>query len=171
MALTQQLARVSPQYLAECRRAAADSPDNAPCWDPPTDDTVDLDWSMWGLIRFLRSVPVDAVHTDVLNRSVSGDELDGVAYLDHVAFYDGFDGPPALLGPAAVAEVARGLAAIDMNQFLALLPADAADAAQVTGFGSFDGDLRAYLADHFSTLRDFYLAAAARGLAVVMWVD
>lgn len=33
----------------------------------------------------------------------------------------------------------------------------------------FSGDLRDYLTEHFSALRDFYTAAVDRSLAIVIW--
>ncbi|WP_409235759.1 hypothetical protein [Streptomyces sp. PA5.6] len=45
MAVTQQLARVSAQYLDTCRTSAATSPDGDHRWDPPAVDVLDLDWA------------------------------------------------------------------------------------------------------------------------------
>jgi hypothetical protein len=47
MALTQQLARVTEEYLEQYARSAALAPDADPQWDPPEDDLLDLDWAAW----------------------------------------------------------------------------------------------------------------------------
>ncbi|MFF4515105.1 hypothetical protein [Streptomyces mirabilis] len=54
MALTQQFARVTPEYLARCRGSALDSPGAAPHGDPPPDDVLDTDRALWGLLRYCR---------------------------------------------------------------------------------------------------------------------
>ncbi|MEU6343654.1 DUF1877 family protein [Streptomyces sp. NPDC046977] len=171
MALTQQLARVTPRYLEQCRQNAAASPDNDPQWDPPQDDTLDLDWAIWGLISFFRWAHVDTKHLDALDRSISGDNSSDVACLDHPEVYDGFDAPPALLAHTEVAQVADILNAIDLDQALSLLPSNSTEAAQACGFEGFNGHPRDYLVQHFTALRSFYNTAAQRGLAVVTWVD
>ncbi|MFE7615256.1 DUF1877 domain-containing protein [Streptomyces sp. NPDC057496] len=170
MALTQQLARVSPQYLARCRAAAEAAPDGNPDWDPPAEDTVDLDWAIRGLIRFCRHMRVEGPCVQVLERSISGDP-GGVEFLDHPAVHDGFGSPPALLTPAAVADVARGLAAPDVGEVLGRLPVDPSEAAGACGFRGFDGHPREYLVEHFGLLQNFYLVAARRGMAVLAWTD
>ncbi|MFD5503912.1 DUF1877 domain-containing protein [Streptomyces sp. NPDC127061] len=171
MALTQQLARVSPQYLAQCRAAAEVSPDGNPDWDPPAEDTVDLDWAIWGLIWFCQRMRIEGPCVQVLKRSISGDPGGDIEFLDHPGVYDGFDSPPALLAPAAVAEVARGLAALDIGEVLSCLPADHLEAAETCGFRGFNGHPREYLVEHFGLLQSFYLIASRRGLAVLTWPD
>lgn len=171
MALTQQLARVSLQYVAQCRETAADSPENDPGWNPPAEDTLDLDWAIWSLIKFFRWAHVDAAHTNALERSITGDSGGEVGFLDHAEVYDGYGAPPALLPPELVTEVAHALDAIDVNKALAQLPKDSAEAARACGFEGFDGKLPAYLGQHFDALRDFYRSASRRRLAVVTWVD
>ncbi|MFI9227914.1 DUF1877 family protein [Streptomyces rimosus] len=171
MALTQQLARVSEAYLAQCRRNAAASADGDPEWNPPDEDVLDLDWAVWGLLRYCREADVACEWTAAVQRSIEGENADSVRFLDHPEVYDGFGTPPALLAPPVVAEVARRLDAIDMDSLLRGLPADAASAAAVCGFGAFHGDLRKYLEDHVAALTDFYRGAARRGMAVVEWVD
>ncbi|MER5932502.1 hypothetical protein [Streptomyces sp. NPDC002054] len=59
----------------------------------------------------------------------------------------------------------------DLSKALARLPKDNAEAGRVCGFGGFDGNLPAYLAQHFDALRAFYQGASRRRLAVVTWVD
>ncbi len=48
MALTQQFARVTPEYLDRCRATALDSAGASPGWDPPEADRLDTDWALWG---------------------------------------------------------------------------------------------------------------------------
>lgn len=170
MALTQQLARVTPQYLTQCRAAAAVSPDGNPDWDPPAGDTVDLDWAIWGLIGFCQRMRIEDPCIQVLTRSISGDS-DGVEFLDHPGVYDGFDAPPAVLAPAVVAEVARELSALDVGEILSGLSVDPLTAAEACGFRGFNGHPREYLVEHFGLLQSFYLIAGRRGLAVLTWTD
>ncbi|MEV6196610.1 DUF1877 family protein [Streptomyces sp. NPDC051920] len=167
MALTQQLARVPPQYLDRCREAAASSPDGDPRWGPPDEDTLDLGWAVWELLTFNRQMQPDSRHIGILERSITGDLDAPVAFLDHPEVYDGFDGPPALLAPAAVTEVARELAAMEIDSLLETLPAY----REAGGFPAFTADPGAYLAEHFARLRTFYDVAGLQGMAVVVWVD
>jgi hypothetical protein len=167
MALTQNLARVSHRYLEWCRGAAASAPDGDPRWNPPEEDILDLDWAVWELLAFYRRIQPDSPHISILERSIRGDSHDAVAFLDHPEVYDGFDGPPALLAPAAVAEVARALAAMTLDSLLEALPAYRV----AGGFPAFSGDPGAYLAEHFAHLQSFYGIAGRHGMAVVVWVD
>lgn len=167
MALAQQLARVSPQYLEQCRRTARLSPVGDPRWDPPADDTLDLGWAIWELLRFYRCMQPDARQIPVLQRAIDGDGDSIVSFLDHPEVYDGFDTPPALLTPEAVGQVAGGLASMDIGPLLETLPAY----REAGGFSAFTGDPRTYLIDDFTLLRTFYRVAVERQMAVVTWVD
>ena len=170
MALTQQFARVSPAYLSRRQETALDSPGAAPGWNPPDEDLLDTDWGVWGLIWYCRSRGAPPAVIALLRRAVDGDEA--VGFLDHDEVYDGFDGPPHALTPAAVADLARALEALDLDALLADLPTDSAEAAAACGFREgFNGDVRAYLTHHFTAMREFYGEAARRGWYVVMWVD
>ncbi|MDI2132119.1 DUF1877 family protein [Yinghuangia seranimata] len=171
MALTQQLARVTPAYLERCRATAANSPTAAPGWDPPLEDTLDLDWAIWGLARMLRRSGHDPAVLRMIDQAIATEGGAALDYLVHDDVYDGFDGPPMLVEPAAVSALAGALAAMDVDAALDRLPSDADEAARVCGFGWFRGDLRAYLRGHVEALRAFYVEAASRGLAVVAWVD
>ncbi|MGW1228003.1 DUF1877 family protein [Streptomyces sp. NPDC001478] len=167
MALTQQLARVSPAYLDRCRETAASAEDGDPRWDPPGQDTVDLGWALWELLGFYRHVRPQSPHIGVLDRSITGDPGNEIPYLDHPGVYDGIDGPPALLTPAAVAEVARALADMEIDSLMKRLPAY----RRAGGFAGFTDDPAPYLTEHVATLRSFYDVAALKGMAVVVWVD
>ncbi|CAM5244857.1 DUF1877 family protein [Streptomyces aurantiogriseus] len=172
MGLTQQFARVSPAYLSRCRESALDCPGGAPGWDPPAEDLLDTDWAVWGLIRYCRATGADAGMIAALERAIDGDPHEDVGFLDHDEVYDGFDGPPRLLTPDAVTEIAGALDAVDLDAVLAGLPASTPDAAAACGFArGFTGSVRAYLTDHFAALREFYGEAAHRGLCVVVWID
>ncbi|MFF8353078.1 DUF1877 family protein [Streptomyces chartreusis] len=172
MALTQQFARVTPEYLEQCRATAADSPGAAPDWDPPPEDRLDTDWAIWGLLRYCRTTAPDADLITLLDRAISGDPGGDVAFLDHVEVYDGFDGPPRLLTAAAVADIARALASVDLQGVLTDLPPTTEEAAAACGFGhGFNGDVRAYLVHHFTAMREFYDGAARHGNCVIVWTD
>ncbi|MGK5450467.1 DUF1877 domain-containing protein [Streptomyces radiopugnans] len=171
MALTQQLARVSEAYLARCRRAAEAGPGGDPGWDPPEGDRVDFGWGIWHLVRFCQETGVEEEHIAVLRRSIDGDLGGDIAFLDHPGVYDGFTSPPALLAPAAVAEIARDLTRMNLGVLLDRLPANHTEAARACGLEDFTGHPRAYLAEHFRMLRSFYATASRRGLAVVAWID
>ncbi|MFF1740790.1 DUF1877 domain-containing protein [Streptomyces mirabilis] len=118
MALTQQFARVTPEYLARCRESALDSPGAAPNGDPPPDDVLDTDWALWGLCRYCRGTARCAPLHAALDRAVSGDA--DIGFLDHDEVYDGCTDPPRLLAPAAVDEFTRALLEADIDQVLAL---------------------------------------------------
>jgi hypothetical protein len=167
MALTQQLARVSPRYLEQCRAAAMSSPVGDPQWDPPAGDTLDLGWAIWELLWFYRRMQPDAGQIPVLQRAIHGDRDGSVDLLDHPEVYDGFDAPPAVLHPAAVSQVARDLATTEIAPLLERLPAY----REAGGFSGFTADPRQYLVDHFILLQDFYTTACQREMAVVTWVD
>ncbi|WP_053849797.1 DUF1877 family protein [Streptomyces sp. NRRL B-24085] len=172
MALTQQFARVTPEYLERCRATALDSPCAAPGWDPPPADLLDTGWAVWGLIRHCRRSGADPGTPALLDRAVSGDPDAAPGFLDHPDVHDGFGDPPRLLGPGAVAAVARGLDAIDTGALLAGLPDSPDEAAAVCGFGPWaGGDVRAHLVEHFDAMREFYRGAARRGQCVVVWID
>lgn len=172
MALTQQLARVDPEYLVRCRASALGSPDASPNWDPPAENRLDTGWATWGLLRHCHGSGADPGTVTLLDRATCGDPGGDVGFLDHDEVYDGLADPPRLLAPLAVADIAHGLDAIDLDTLLADLPRSPAAAAAVCGFGpDFDGDVRAHLVQHFDALREFYRAAARRGQCVVVWID
>ncbi|MFF5337714.1 DUF1877 family protein [Streptomyces sp. NPDC013181] len=167
MALTQQLARVTQRYLDRCRETAAAAPDGDPRWNPPPEDLLDLDWAVWELLALYRRTRPESPDIAVLARCVHGDGSAPVSFLDHAEVYDRIDGPPSLLSPAAVTELARALAAMDIGPVLTTLPAY----RRAGGFPGFTDDPAVYLLDHFALLRSFFDVAAARGMAVVVWVD
>ncbi|MFC8362183.1 DUF1877 domain-containing protein [Streptomyces griseorubiginosus] len=165
MALTQQFARVAPEHLDRLR-------DGAEEWDPGAENLLDTGWAVWGLILLCRASGADPGTVALLERAVSGDPDGDIGFLDHDGVYDGFTDPPRQLTPTAVADVARGLDALDPGALLADLP-DSPDAASaVCGFGpGAVGDVRAHLLEHLAAMREFYRAAALQGQSVVTWVD
>ncbi|MFD4875516.1 DUF1877 family protein [Streptomyces sp. NPDC058420] len=172
MTLTQQFARVTPEYLDRCRATALDSAGASPGWDPPEADRLDTDWALRGLLHHCRSTGADPELIALLDRSVSGDPDGNMGFLDHDEVYDGFGDPPRLLGPAAVADTAAALDRVQLDDLLSPLPASTADAAIACGFrGGFGGDVREHLAEHVVALREFYRTAARRKQCVVTWVD
>ncbi|MFI5530612.1 DUF1877 domain-containing protein [Kitasatospora sp. NPDC051853] len=171
MALHQQLARVSTAYLDGCRRAAAAAPDADPGWGPPDGDTLDLDWALWGLVRYLRWAEEEPELLRTLERSIDGDGPEEIPYLDHLEVYDRFGDPPSLLSPPVVAELAARLGAVNPEAVFAAFPQERELVEEACGLGPVDGDVREWLALHLAALREFYREAAARELAVVAWVD
>lgn len=172
MALTQQFARITPDYLDRCRTSALTSPGASPGWHPPDGDLLDTGWALWGLIRYCRSTGADPEVIALLDRAVSGDPDGNVGFLDHDEVYDGFGDPPRLLTPAAVVDVSAALDRLQLGDLLTDMPADAEVAATVCGFApGFDTDVREHLTEHLTALREFYRTAARHTLGVVTWVD
>ncbi|POX47637.1 DUF1877 domain-containing protein [Streptomyces sp. Ru71] len=172
MALSQQFARVSPEYLERCRQSALDSPGAAPGWDPPASDRLDTGWASWGLAAYCRSGGADPAVAGLLDRAVSATYGQTAGYLDHDEVYDGFTDPPRVLDPAEVEKIARDLGDVDVAALLAELPDAPAEAAAACGHAEgFSGDVRAHLSEHFTALREFYAGAARRGQCVVVWID
>ncbi|WP_020140535.1 hypothetical protein [Streptomyces sp. 351MFTsu5.1] len=165
MALTQQFARVAPEYLERLRAGAEE-------WDPGAENVLDTGWAVWGLILFCRASGAAPDTVALLDRAVSGDPDGDTGFLDHDGVHDGFTDPPRLLTFDAVADIASGLDALDPGALLADLP-DSPDAASaLCGFGPrFDGDVRAHLLEHLAAMREFYREAALHAQFVVTWVD
>ena len=77
---------------------------------------------------------------------------------------------PRAIGPDDVPAVARRRASIDSTHIARAISTDPAQAERELGFEA-PTDPRGYIADHFHALRDFYVEAAGRRLAVVVWSD
>lgn len=119
-------ARTSDDGVLEFRRQAAEvSPDANPQWDPPRADWIDLDWAPESLRQLLQLAKVGPAAVAALERSTIGDALVDVAYLDHDDAVGIFGPPPRAVAPAAVAEIATTLAAVDWEAAIAVLPGDA----------------------------------------------
>ncbi|MER6260404.1 DUF1877 domain-containing protein [Streptomyces sp900105245] len=171
MALTQQFARVTPACLERCRASALDSAEAKPGWDPPAHDTLDADWALWGLKWYCRDRLGDSAADRLLDRVTSGDPGGDVEFLDHPEVYDGYDGPPRLLAPAAVSDISRALDEFALDDVLATLPADPSAAAAACGFDGFRGDVRACLSRYFTLTSAFFRTAAQQGMCVLVRVD
>ncbi|MBN0049098.1 DUF1877 domain-containing protein [Streptomyces actuosus] len=174
MAVTQQLARVSPGYLTACRARADESSDGDHRWDPSPADRLDLGWAPAMLERACEIAGVDELHLAALSRATDGETTTDVGFLDAHPHAIGPFGPaPAALDPPAVRRVSDLLGEIDLQAVLTALPLDIREAGALIGHGaeSLAGGPRTYLLDHFETLREFYTEASRRSLAVVSWWD
>lgn len=174
MAVTQQLARVSADYLAACRRSADESLGSDLPWNPPAADCLNLDWAPAMLERVCGHAQLDPAHLDALRRATEGDSRPDVGFLNAPPHAIGPFGPtPTALSAAAVAHVSALLKEIDFQKVLALLPEDSDVENAVIGHGSegIIGGARPYLLNHFSALTEFYELASGRDLLVVLWWD
>lgn len=168
MAVTQQLARVTAEYLAACRRSAAER-DGDPRWDPPAAEVLDLDWAPAMLERVCEAGGVDAVRSAALRRSTGGGDAIEAGFLHGYPYGIGEFGPaPTALTADEVAEVAARLREIDLR---AVLGAGNEALAALEAESRIVGGVRAYLLGHFDALCAFYAEAARRGLLVVLWWD
>ncbi|MEE1767235.1 DUF1877 domain-containing protein [Streptomyces sp. JV185] len=174
MAVTQQIARISAGYLADCRRSAGESPVGDPHWDPSPWDTLDLDWAPALLGRVCELAGLDGIRLDALRQATDGDTVLDLGFLSTHPHAIGPFGPaPTALSAAQVARVSELLGQMDMPAILAALPADDTQAAALIGFGAdmIAGGPRKYLLEPFDALREFYLGASQRNLLAVLWWD
>ncbi|MCB5166515.1 YfbM family protein [Streptomyces bambusae] len=174
MAVTQQLARVSAEYLAACRRSAEESPDGDPGWDRPPADVLDLDWAAAALLRTRERAGPDDLQLNALRDATSGDPNVDVGYLNTHPHAIGPFGPAATaVTPVQVTRISDLLADIDLPSLLATRPADGPDLTARTvdrAYGS-GGASEAYLLEHLDALRAFYREASRRRLHIVLWWD
>ncbi|MFE7128143.1 DUF1877 domain-containing protein [Streptomyces sp. NPDC057617] len=174
MAVTQQLVRVTADYLAACRQSANASPDGDPQWDPPSSDCLDLDWAPAMLERACELARLDTIHLNALRHATEGDTALDLGFLNtHPNAIGAFGPAPTALSAAAVAHVSALIGEIDIEAILAALPADNEEAGSLIGHGAEGvvGGPREYLLGHFIALREFYGKAAGGGLLVVLWWD
>jgi hypothetical protein len=174
MAVTQQLARISAEYLASCRQSADASPDGDPLWDPPSTDVLDLDWAPFLLERVCELGGLDDVHRNALRQALDGDTAIDLAFLSTHPHAIGPFGPdPTALSATQVARAAELLGHIDFPDFLAALPTDETEAASLIGNGAdkIVGGPKKYLLEHFNAMREFYRGASQRQLLLVLWWD
>jgi hypothetical protein len=122
---------------------------------------VDIDRS-WHAIHFLLTGSADATEgtlaTVIFGAEVVGDPEDS-------------EGLRLLRGPQVV-EVADSLRPLTRAVVAARWNAAALDAAEIypIEWQPEGDDAREYVLDHYVALRDFYLAAASRGDAVLTWI-
>ncbi|MGW7640409.1 DUF1877 domain-containing protein [Streptomyces decoyicus] len=174
MAVTQQLARISAEYLADCRQSASESPDGDPHWDPQPADVLDLDWAPILLARACELAGLDDVHLNALRQATDGDSAIDLGFLNTHPHAIGPFGPaPTALSAAQAAHVSELLVHMNMPAILAALPADDTQAVSSIDYGAdkIAGDPRKYLLKHFNALREFYLGASQRHLLIVLWWD
>ncbi|WP_055586715.1 hypothetical protein [Peterkaempfera griseoplana] len=152
MAVTQQLARVSAEYLAACRQSADESSEGDPHWEPPSVDWLDLDWAPAMLERVCALARLDAVRLQALRRATEGDTEIDLSFLNKHPHAIGPLGPsPTALSAPEVARVSTLLGGIDMQAILSVLPADDNDAGAVIGYGAegiIGGPIRARNSTH-----------------------
>ncbi|WP_422733846.1 DUF1877 family protein [Micromonospora sp. WMMD558] len=163
MAVTQQLARLSADRLAACRRSVEELDKLRSFELLPSSDHLDLDWSPGPILRACELGQVASAGLTALRRAFAGDAEINPAYrVEHSV---------RALEPDAVADVARVLRTVDPEAALAAVPLDAAAALAALGMPAFDGHPLAYLRHHLAAVRDFYLHAARHRLAVALWWD
>lgn len=137
MAVTQQLARISVEYLAECRQSASHSPDGDPHWDPHPADVLDLDWAPILLERACELAGLDDVHLNALRQATDGDSAIDLGFLNTHPHAIGPFGPaPTALSTAQAAHVSELLVQMNMPAILAALPADDTPTASLIGYGA-----------------------------------
>ncbi|SCF16555.1 hypothetical protein GA0074695_3923 [Micromonospora viridifaciens] len=169
MAVTQQLARLSPGQLAKCR-SSVEELDKLCSFDLlPFTEYLNLDWAPAPLIRVFELAQVSTPIAAALRRGLDGDVEINPAYRDHQDTV--WEHPVVTLEPDIVADVAALLGQVEPGAVLGALPEDATAALLSIGMPQFDGHPRPYLQRHLAALRDFYAHAAHRRLAVALWWD
>lgn len=167
MAVTLQLARITPAQLSECRRSIAPLDRLCSFELVPPADFLDLDWADDALIRLCEHAGGDVA---ALRRAVSGDVEVNPAYRDQP--YTVME-QPRCIEPVDVAVLAAALCRIDLDLAISRLPSDLPAIRETLGgiLADFSGDPHGYVTHHFRALRDFYTGAADRHLAIVIWCD
>lgn len=166
MAVTQQLARLTPEQLGDCRSSLTTIARLCSFTLRGDEDHLDLDWAPAQLERAAHASGLPAAAA-IVDRACSGGIELNPAYrfvADTIWWH-----PVTGLEPTAVREVASGLMrwnAVDVVRGLDHDPdrmaAQLAVEAPVT---------RAYLREHYTALAQFYVDAAERGMAMAMWWD
>ncbi|MFD4352646.1 hypothetical protein ACFWPX_08800 [Nocardia sp. NPDC058518] len=171
MALTQQFVRVSTRRLALCQ-SSVDEVDRLCSFEgAPASDYRDLDWARAPLLRVFELSGVDAETLATMRHALDGHEELNLEYRGHPNTI--LVHPVTVVAPYTVAQIAKTLAENDFRMVSAALPEDAEQARQALGdpISSLLRHPTEYLAPHFDTLRDFYVEAAQRSMAVVTWWD
>jgi Domain of unknown function (DUF1877) len=168
MAVTLQFARITPAQLSECRRSVAVLDRLCSFELVPESDHLDLDWAYDGVIRMCEHARVGDV--PAVRRAMTGEDEVNPAYRDQP--YTVIE-QPRVLEPHDVIALSAVLRGIDLAQAFSKLPSDLQAIKETLGgtLTEFIGDPRDYLTEHFSSLREFYTAAADRRLAIVIWCD
>ena len=167
MAVTQQLARLTSEQLAQCR-SSIEVLDRLCSFKLRThEDYLDLDWSPHPLE--LTAARIDAELSAAVRDACSGGDEINPAYREFPGSI--FEHPVRALEPDAVRAVAGILTRIDPRDLVASLPTHAEAARQIVGLEDFLGHPGDYLRGHYDSLRRFYQAAAARGQVTATWWD
>ncbi|MDZ5447287.1 hypothetical protein U2F26_32035 [Micromonospora sp. 4G57] len=169
MAVTQQLARLSPGQLAACCSSVEELNKLCSFELLPSSDYLDLDWAPNPLIRVFELAQVSTSIVVALQRGLDGDAEINPAYRDGEDTV--WEHPVTALEPDVVADVGTLLGQVEPEAVLAALSEDATSALLSIGMHEFDGHPRPYLHRHLAALRDFYAHAARRRLAVALWWD
>ncbi|HVK23112.1 MAG TPA: DUF1877 family protein [Actinokineospora sp.] len=169
MAVTQQIARLPAELLAECR-LSVEVLDRLCSFKAAGVDHLDLDWAPRDLRRVCDLARTDGRLRDAVRDAMAGDAEVNPEYAE---YGDIAEHPVTELTPARVAEIAGCLRELDVETIFAVLPADAELAKAALGPNplDFDNHPTDYLAPHLTALRDFYEQAAQRGQATIMWWD
>jgi hypothetical protein len=169
VAVTQQIARLTADELAECRRSL-EAIDRLCSFDlRPEQDHLDLDWAPRPLEQAATRAGLPAPVIEALRRACAGGEEINPAYRE--VAYSVWEHPVTALEPEDVREVAAVLEGWSGDAIIGDLATDAATAAAQLGVGELADDPRGDLGGHYEALRRFYLEAAARELATAMWWD
>ncbi|KXP09510.1 hypothetical protein AXK57_11540 [Tsukamurella pulmonis] len=166
MAVTQLLARIAPQYLDACGQSV-DELDRLCSFIVSEDDYLDLNWSGPYIARVLTSLGTSPADVALVEHAWTGTVEVNPSYREP---YLPVDQAPMAICPADVSDIAHALSSIDVEKFALAIPPEQTEA---TTFFDAEAPLdpRGFLAGHLVTLRDFYIAAAARRLAVIEWLD
>ncbi len=159
MAVTQQLARLSDQLIAEAAMDAAVLEGICGYTALPAADYADLDWAPSLLEKAAARAAIDGDQAEALRRSTEGDAEVHPGYPLYVVAYS----PVNYLSSLEVSKVGALLESIDISVLLC----DDVVADVMEGAGA-DEPL-AYLTEHFDKLREFYRESARRKLATVLW--
>jgi hypothetical protein len=169
VAVTQQLARLSPAQLAACRKSVEVLDQLCSFELLPPSDYLDLDWAPTPLIRACELAQVSTPILVALRRGLTGDAEINPSYRDRKDTV--WQQPVMALEPDIVADVAMLFGQVEPEAALAALPVDATAALVSLGMPEFDVHPRPYLRRHLAALREFYAHAAQRRLAVALWWD
>ncbi len=168
MAITQQIARLSPGELAECR-ASVEAVHRLCSFTLRDDgDHLDLDWWPRALRRALAAAQAPARLLEAVERACSGGTEINPAYRDVLDTI--FEHPVTALEPAEVREVATVLAEWTGADAAHAIPRDAEQAQRLLGM-EYVIHPGPDLGRNYAALRRFYGEAAEQGLATAMWWD
>jgi hypothetical protein len=167
VAVTQQLARLSPAQLAACRNSVDEVDLLCSFTLRPAFDHLDPDWAPAPLVRAFELAHVDEPVVVALRRALDGDEEINAAYRDHPDTV--WEHPVTALGSDVVAEFAALLTQVRPEVVMATVPDRVVTAR--TSLGVFTFDERRHLHGHLVALQDFYAHAARQHLTVALWSD